>query len=166
MADNYLERKMEEHLSGGTTVRRSESIRSGVLQPGLHLAFPKMWLIVFADTADDAEPYVAELRSAGINVALSFVSGGTKAAKLSQKYGARLYPDKCEVDRMAADLAHNRVRAEYILDLRAEDILCGTAVRLSEQAKNLPPETVARAFLFYIHPLNTSLQAHQNLFDF
>jgi len=77
MADNYLENKMEEHRRGlSRPATKSPTRRAGVLAPGLHLLFPPMWIVLTADTAEDAAPYLAAMRSAGINVALCCSDGG------------------------------------------------------------------------------------------
>lgn len=166
MADNYLERKMEDYRNGrlATGPRRTEAARAGISDPGLKLKFPKMYVAVLAANAVTSEPFIAALRHAGISVALSCVSGGKAAAIMAQKYGTRLYPEGCEADRMIGDLNKNRIVPDFIIDLRAESGSVPGSIYLSSAARSVPSDILARQLLFLIHPDNVALLGNQTLF--
>lgn len=164
MADNYLERKMEEHRSGKATSHTTTPLRSSSLQPGLHLLYPAMKIAVFAYSAPQAQPYVEALRAAGLNVALCCSAGGKEATALAQKTGARLYPDSCTYERLLADFSRIGAAPEYIIDLCNCAPSDSRRIRLSGHADKTAPEVLARELLFLIHPDHKQLLSLQSLF--
>lgn len=92
MADNYLEKKMEEHRRGAlsrTNVRRMPL--SGE-QPGtVRMKIDTLRVIVTDGAGDYAPAIIGRLRGAGCRVA--FRSDDEKGGRaLAQKSGARFYP--------------------------------------------------------------------------
>jgi len=165
MADNYLENKMEEHRRG--TIRpavKSASKRAGVLAPGLHLQYPPMWIAILAYTAAEVEPFVTVLRSAGISVALCCREGGREAVTLAQKFGARLYPDRCPIESLLADLAKNGSNPYIIVNLRSDSNIPG-AIFVPALSSDIPASVLARELLFLIHPTHENLLKAQTLFE-
>lgn len=164
MADNYLERKMEEHRSGKATSHTITPLRSSSLHPGLHLLYPAMKVAVFAHNAPQAQPYVEALRTAGLNVALCCSAGGKEATALAQRTGARLYPDSCAYERLLADFGRIGAAPEYIVDLCDCTPSDSRRIRLSGHADKTAPEVLARELLFLIHPDHKQLLNLQALF--
>lgn len=150
---------MEEHRKGTPAARK---IRTGTPVPGLHLRYPDMWIVLIADNATDAEAFLAAFRSAGINVALSLVSGGREGTAIAQKYGARQYPDGSDMSRILADLSSHRSSPAYIIDLRS--VPSAGTISLSEKAKSNPKGILARELLFMLHPDHVNLLSAQDMF--
>ena len=104
MADNYLEKKMDEHRRGAAVspVRRRLSL-TGERPGSVSLKIEPLRVLV-SDVADEyAAAVVRKLRDAGCRVA--FVSSDDKAGRaLAQSTGSRYYPSSLG-DGAAADLA-------------------------------------------------------------
>ena len=165
MADNYLENKMEEHRRGlSRPATKSPTRRAGVLAPGLHLLFPPLWIVLTADTAEDAAPYLTAMRSAGINVALCCSDGGKATSALAQKMGARLYPASCETEHIISELAANGHTPSWTVCLRTT-LSNSRTISPAETSKGIPAQILARELLFMLHPEHESLLEAQNLFD-
>ncbi|MDE6485641.1 MAG: hypothetical protein K2L14_09660 [Duncaniella sp.] len=100
MADNYLEKKMEEHRSRmaagvASRPRRQQS------QQGSALSFPMRRVLVAAEGLGWQAQVVAALRAAGHKVAIIDPAGAT----LAQATGARCYPfTSGRIDEVIADL--------------------------------------------------------------
>ena len=165
MADNYLENKMEEYRHGlRKPAVKSAARRAGVLSPGLHIQFPPVWIVLLADTATEAAPFLSVMREAGLSVALCCRNGGKDATALAQRLGARLYPDTCATDHILADLAKNGNDPLWILKLRP-DTHCRRSISPTPAAADISPTVLAREFLFLIHPEHDALLNAQSMFD-
>ena len=92
MADNYLERKMEEYRSGNLGRRTVRSGSVSTLPKGkIVVDFPQRIVIVVGDCDAISRCVVSRFISAGCKTAFCSVDrkGGTA---LSQSFGARFYP--------------------------------------------------------------------------
>ena len=166
MADNYLEKRMEEHRAGRDRVAvRSTASRAGCLQPGIHLQYPPMRVVVFAANAAEASPFVETLRGAGLSVALCCTYGGKAAVEMSQRHGARLYPDGSAPEGVVADFCRIGNLPMWVVDLCGAVEVGKSRILLSEQAKTEAPGVLARMLLFMIHPEHGSLLANQSIFE-
>lgn len=98
MADNYLERKMEEYRSGSLGRRTVRSVSSTVLPKGkIAVDFPQRTVIVVGECDVISRGIVSRFVSAGCKTA--FCSVDRKAgATLAQSFGARFYPVR-NIDR-------------------------------------------------------------------
>lgn len=164
MADNYLENKMEEYRHGlRRPAVKSAARRAGVLAPGLHIQFPPVWIVILADTATEAAPFLSAMREAGLSVALCCRNGGKDASALAQRLGARLYRDTCATNHILADLAKNGNDPLWILKLRP-DTHCRRSIVPAPATAGLPPAVIARELLFLIHPEHEALLDAQTLF--
>lgn len=164
MADNYLESRMEAYHSGKLASARSASRRpSGSLAPGLHLVFPSSLVLVLADEALDAVPFLQVFRSAGFNVGFSCTNGGLQAVKAAQRFGVRYYPDSSALMAIVQDICRTYKKdVDQVLDLRSSP--AAGAIFPTEAAKAVEPQLLARQLLFLLHPDNAPLFAHQTLF--
>jgi len=165
MADNYLERKMDDYRNGRmkSAARGGAAARAGTLTPGLHISFPPMKVAVFASDAVQAQPFVAALRGAGITVALCCRDGGRQAVVLSQQFGLRLYPDGCASDRLLADFSRIGGAPTHVVDLCG--VVTGRRLVPSPAAAKTDPAVLARELLFIIHPEHEALLTNQTLFE-
>lgn len=92
MADNYLERKMEEHRSGGGSFSyRKRLTPTGRLSGNLVLKFPPRRVFVTDGASSLGEVIVRAFREAGCRVAFCDVDPGRGTA-VAQRSGARFYP--------------------------------------------------------------------------
>ncbi|MDE7154627.1 MAG: SDR family oxidoreductase [Muribaculaceae bacterium] len=106
MADNYLERKMEEHRSGGAAPRRKKSLVAGKRSGELTVKFPPRRVLVTGGANGIGRAVVEAFRKADCTV--DFIDIDRKAGQLTaQQTGARFIP---------ADLA-DAEQLEQALDL-------------------------------------------------
>ena len=92
MADNYLERKMEEYRSGNLGRRTVRSGSASTLPKGkIVVDFPQRIVIVVGDCDAISRCVVSRFISAGCKTAFCSVDRKGGAA-LSQSFGARFYP--------------------------------------------------------------------------
>lgn len=91
MADNYLERKMEEHRAGRGVSYRPKLTPSGKKQGEISLKFPPRRVFVTGGASGIGKAIVTAFRNAGCRVAFCDVNvkEGTLTAQSS---GARFYP--------------------------------------------------------------------------
>lgn len=92
MADNYLEKKMEEHRLAATTKSYSKRTTPSGDRPGtLSVKFAPLRVLVTDGATAEGEAIVKRLGAAGCRVA--FISSDVKQGRaLSQISGSRFYP--------------------------------------------------------------------------
>lgn len=91
MADNYLERKMEEHRAGGTAPRRRTSPVAGRRQGELTVKFPQRRVLVTGGAKGIGSAVVEAFRKADCTV--DFIDIDRKEGQLTaQRTGARFIP--------------------------------------------------------------------------
>lgn len=152
MADNFLERRMEDMRSG----RLRESLRAKAAgttaRPGassgnarrLSISFPDLTLLLVADSKEALETGVDTFRSAGLRTA--FGSNDIKRGNaLAQKSGARfyVYDEECgesEIVRITDDMRAHWGNADFIVK----------ASGLSGDLSQLRP--IFRMALMMMHP--------------
>lgn len=92
MADNYLERKMEEHRNGGSAYRPVRKVSVAGNRPGVwQLPFAERRVLVTGSGAEIDRMIVEQLRCTGCKVAFM---GGDKAesTELARRVGAQWHP--------------------------------------------------------------------------
>lgn len=157
MADNYLEKKMEEHRSRpAAKMPISRGTKAAWLPQGLTFEFPEMRILVpEADASAVGAPLVRLLRSLGMKVAFSG-SQSPENRSLAQESGARFYPRSSgmTVERMGEDLAARWGGTDAVADLGDSGVgLPGVrSVRLPAGWENGAAEDVARLMAVLIHP--------------
>lgn len=115
MADNYLEKQMEDFRAGKTTPRRSTGAmsRPSRLSPQT-IAMPKMRILVACSDSTVTEATVRLMRSTGARVAF-IAPPGKQWQQLAQDSGARFYP----VEMPDNGIGINQNQADAIMaDLR------------------------------------------------
>lgn len=154
MADNYLERRMEDYRSGklGRTVRTVNSSH-GVIGDGrgFVVEFPPMRILVISRALSLlALEVVKTARSVGCRVALlsDERKGGTAAA---QTYGARFYP-AMDAEKVVSDIERQWGGVDVIFS--EEPVVSGARV---VTLRDLGGDRVAMArfYLFVAHPDNS-----------
>lgn len=91
MADNYLEKKMEEHLKGGSQHRQKRLSPSGNRPGKLTVDFPPRRVYVTGGAAGIGAAIVKAFCDAGCKVAFCDKDAKSGAAS-AQKYGAQFHP--------------------------------------------------------------------------
>ncbi len=156
MADNYLERKMEEYRSGRLQAgSRHASARAA--HGGLTLEYHDINLLVVAPViTETVDSLVAQGVKAGCRVALlsDDRKGGTA---LAQRAGTRFYPG-LPLSKVTDDILGRWGSLDVIL--HTEDIpdiaeMSPRIIRLADH--DAPAHVVARYYLFLAHPDNEFL---------
>lgn len=91
MADNYLERKMEEHRAGNATAYRPKLTPSGKRQGELTFKFPPRRVFVTGGASGIGKAVVKAFCDAGCKVAFCD-NDNTAGTRTAQSLGARFYP--------------------------------------------------------------------------
>lgn len=157
MADNYLERRMEEYRSGRLAAR--PRTHTSLPADALILRYPLMSVLVLTDGSEFGAVLVAELRRAGLRV--SFIHPDTRVGTaLSQTLGSRFYPASMTTPAILADMAVRRSPADVILV--PDGSVPANGGDLPVMFRYSVPEgvdaaTAARVMLFALHPDNRPL---------
>lgn len=135
MADNYLERKMEEHRNGAPHKSVRKIALSGC-KPGIwQLPFPERRVLLLGEGTTLDSMIVEQLRSVGCKVA--FIGGDKEAGtSLARKIGAQFHP----VDYHS----HEALRASVALICRSWHDIDAIVT-----TTGCFPEAVAQAWLRY-----------------
>ena len=154
MADNYLERRMEEYRSGRLATHSKST--PGMRQPRkgceLVLTFPPMNVVVIG-RSDTIVTLLADVVSAFTRVGsrVAFTSCDVKrSTALAQSSGARYYPPAFTPESMISDITERWGGSDVIVDLRGiEDPEEGQA-----DASGPDSASVARHILYLSPPDN------------
>ena len=168
MADNYLEKKMEEHRTrmAAGAAKRTPAARGGAARGasgGLTFEYPKMRVYVpgGADTSLGRE-LIAVLRAAGVDVDFSGLPSA-EATKLGQRLGARFYPIAGRLTPEAA-LEAAQARCDAVALLPGESLPDPTTLRVAALPDPLPrasEASLARLLAVLLHPsMNDLAQSH------
>lgn len=138
MADNYLEKKMEEHRLAAASRPTRRVVSSAAPKPGfLELKFKPLRVLVTDATTPAAEAVVRRLTGVGCRVA--FTSTDLRQGReLSQATGSRFYPVK------AAGLHVGPVVDNLCEVWGGVDAMVLTGVHASEQSGIAVPESCTR----------------------
>lgn len=133
MADNYLERKMEEYRSGKLASGYKQKTRIPTLHPAtgydVELLKANRVLILGRCLEGTGRELLKLFRSIGCRVA--FCDADSKAgAQIAQATGCRFYPydfsDVAQVDKAKRDLEVKWGGIDILIDLRVNDKNCVT----------------------------------------
>lgn len=147
MADNYLEKRMEEYRAGKLAPKSSRTVAAVARhRPGdVVLAFPQMSALVLCEDAALVDLVAKSFRKAGFQLAFC-MSDSREGTRIAQSAGCRFYPyaasDAEKVGRAVDDLVSRWGRVDVVLDLR--DVECGG---FGEVVGN-----VVSLLLFHSHP--------------
>ncbi|MDE6555942.1 MAG: hypothetical protein K2K55_03170 [Duncaniella sp.] len=157
MADNYLEKKMEEHRSRVQQPARPRRSTSAPWVPQcLTFKFPDIHVFIPDATDSDLGMSLARLlRSLGVRVSVTGRSTAG-ATRFAQSTGCRYYPLSPSVDtaRAIADLTDRRTPPDIIAVLPGSRIPTGVEipqVSLPEEFRNGDTCTLSRLFAVLIH---------------
>lgn len=155
MADNYLEKRMDDYRSG--RLGRPVSVAARRSRPGavneLSVAFPPMRILVVSRGLSVLAAEVVRLsRSLGLATALCS-EAGREAMALSQSVGARLYTTS-DPSAVAADLGRHWGGVDVVM---TEDEMFGSCGgrMLHLRGAEAPVDVLARFYLFMAHPDNS-----------
>lgn len=136
MADNYLEKKFEEHFaSRKSTARRSPASLRTVKPDHIQIHFPPRRVFVTSSAGEIANDIIEAFRKANCSVAFcdTDYKRGTATA---QRLGARFYPisnaDAQIIDRALADAAALWGGMDIIVNMNDAETLSACASRLAQ----------------------------------
>ena len=167
MADNYLEKRIEEYRSGRLAARSrtSASMRAPRRVNQLSLTYPPMTVIMIADTLDSlVTEAVAAFTAVGCKVA--FTSTDTKGSTaLAQRSGARFYPKNVYIGDIFSDVTSRWGVPEVVVSFHAATgrvPSCPTARVIRPYTMSIfgrvsDTSVAARHLLYLAHPDNTFL---------
>ena len=148
MADNFLEKQMDDYRNGR---RRNPVSHSGGRRPGIYpMKYPPQTVAVLRADLPGGTQLIAQLIQAGATVAFTAASAGTTIA---QTAGGRFYPDG--IDQLRADLNARDQLPAAIIAFTLDDLL---------QAAEAFPEAQSR-ILIADSPLtipNIAVISHNN----
>lgn len=153
MADNYLERRMDDYRSGRLAPKSRKPSATSLPADALVLRYPALRILLRADAlTPELVSLVKAMRRVGLRVA---VWCGEDASALCMREGARCYPSRMDARQVLADLD-----ARWGGTDRA--VVIGDATLPVPSLRACFPEgadtdVVARAILFALHPDNASL---------
>ena len=146
MADNYLEKRMEEYRAGKLAPKSRVVYASGAKrEPGeFALTFPQMRVVVFGGVSEFVGALAKSFRSVGSSVALCHTDKKF-CTPLAQAEGCRYYPfdpvgDGC-TDRVIEDLASRWGGVDVVIDLRGTD-----------ESGDIDYNSLAKLLLLHSHP--------------
>lgn len=164
MADNYLEKRMEEYRSGRLAVRSrtSSSMRAPRRNDSLTLRYEPMTVAVIAD---GMHPVVAETIGAftAVGCRVAFMAADVREGNaVAQRTGARYYPASLGIEGMLADMiSHWGGSPEVAVSFMPSSSPVGVASRWIDASRWLtdsPASSVlARHILYLAHPDNAFL---------
>lgn len=126
MADNYLEKKMEEYRAGKLAAKPRVPRTAPARKPGdLTLNFGHLNVIVFGGPVKLAEAVARQFRAVDATVALCHDSE-KECTAIAQQTGCRYYPFNPGVkenrDNVIDDFSTLRGNPDIIIDLRSIDL--------------------------------------------
>lgn len=122
MADNYLEKRMEEYRAGKLAPKITRTAAAPQRKPGeVTVAFPQMNALVLCGDAALTERVCGTFRKAGMWVAFC-MADRREGARIAQTTGSRFYPytldDVAKLESAMDDLAGRWGGVDVIVDLR------------------------------------------------
>ncbi|MDE6205004.1 MAG: hypothetical protein K2F66_02660 [Duncaniella sp.] len=164
MADNYLEKRMEEYRSGRLAVRSrtSSSMRAPRRNDSLTLRYEPMTVAVIADVM---HPVVAETIGAftAVGCRVAFMAADVRVGNaVAQRTAARYYPASLGIEGMLADMiSHWGGSPEVAVSFMPSSSPVCVASRWIDASRwltDLPaPSVLARHILYLAHPDNAFL---------
>ena len=128
MADNFLEKQMEDYRAGR---RRNPVSHSAGRRPGIYpLKYPAQTVIVVNADNEGAEQVIAQFIAAGATVAFTANADGSAIA---QRVGGRFYPGGLE--QLVTDLQKRNEQPQTIIAFNIEDLQSGATKYPSVNAR-------------------------------
>lgn len=158
MADNYLEKRMEEYRAGKLAPKNCVIYAQGPKRdPGdFKLTFPQMRIVVFGGRMEFVGALVKAFRGVGASVAVCHFDKKS-CTPLSQAHGCRYYPfDPVEegcIDRVIDDLAVRWGGVDVAVDLRSDgDTPDDESEGTDSEVSGIGYEAMAELILLHSHP--------------
>ena len=159
MADNYLERRMDDYRSGRLAPKTRKAAGSSVPADALVLRYPAARVLLRADRLTPGlEALVRALRGVGMRTA---VWCDADASRLCMREGARCYPPSMTEERVLADLDAHWGGLDHAI-VTGECRLSAGHLRVDFPG-GIDEAVVARGVLFLLHPDNAPLLRAQIL---
>lgn len=159
MADNYLEKKMEDYRRrGGASQTSGATRRASSLKAGqVAVTFPRRCVFISTATVSPVtSAVVATLRSLGHAVTLNCHTDIASARGLTRAHGATFDPSADTEAAMEADARRRGVAIDARVDILDDGVrltLSPSDVPVSHTIDtSLPSQTIASAVAFLIHP--------------
>lgn len=158
MADNYLEKKMEDYRRRGGASQSAPGRRGASLKAGqVAVTFSRRCVFISAATVSPVtSAVVATLRSLGHAVTLNCHTDIASARDLTRAHGATFDPSADPEAAMEADSRRRGVATDARVDILADGVrltlwpseapVCHTI------DASLPPQTIAATVSFLIYP--------------
>lgn len=146
MADNYLEKRMEEYRAGKLAPKITRTAAAPQHKPGeVTVAFPPMNALVLCGDAALTQTVCGAFRKADMRVAFC-MADNREGTRIAQTTGSRFYPyavdDVVKLGSTIADLADRWGGVDVIADLRGL-----TAADFGDSAADM-----AMLLLLHSHP--------------
>lgn len=146
MADNYLEKRMEEYRAGKLAPKSSRTTAAPQRKPGeVTVAFPPMNALVLCGDAVLTQTVCGAFRKADMRVAFC-MADSLEGTRIAQTTGGRFYPyaldDVAKLESAIDDLADRWGGVDVIADLRGL-----TAADFGDSAPDM-----ASLLLLHSHP--------------
>lgn len=146
MADNYLEKRMEEYRAGKLAPKSTRTAAAPQRKPGeVTVAFPHMNALVLCGDAALTQTVCGAFRKADMRVAFC-MADNREGTRIAQTTGSRFYPyavdDVVKLGSAIADLADRWGGVDVIADLRGL-----TAADFGDSAADM-----AMLLLLHSHP--------------
>lgn len=159
MADNYLERRMDDYRSGRLAQKSRKPSATSLPADAMVLRYPALRILLRDDALTPGlVSLVKALRRVGLRVA---VWCGEDASALCMREGARCYPSRMEAHRVLADLDARWGGVDRAVVL-GDATLPGASLR-ARFPEGADSDLLARAILFVLHPDNSPLLEAQIL---
>ena len=130
MADNFLEKQMEDYRTGR---RRNPVSHSAGRRPGIYpMKYPAQTVIVVNANNEGAEQVISQFIAAGATVAFT---ANTEGSEIAQRVGGRFYPGGLE--QLATDLQKRNEQPQTIITFNIEDLQSGATIYPSVNARIL-----------------------------
>ncbi len=146
MADNYLERRMEDYRAGKLASKpRAATARVSRKEGDVTLNFKGLTVAVAGGSESLVKGVVKRFRAADCSVALCH-DESAEWTRLAQSTGFRYYPfdphDPAQVEAMLDDMIERRGKVDVIVDLRGVD----------DEFSEAAAEEIAMLLLLHSHP--------------
>lgn len=148
MADNYLEKRMEEYRAGKLAPKSRVVVHAAGAkrEPGdFTLSFPKLNAVVIGGPTELAGMFVRIFRGVDASVALCH-SDSKRCTPLAQASGCRYYPfdpaDVSKLERVIDDVTARWGGADVVVDLRG----------VEDEAEGDEAAALAELVMIHAHP--------------
>ncbi|MDE5608125.1 MAG: hypothetical protein K2I64_04235 [Muribaculaceae bacterium] len=150
MADNYLERRMEEHLRRQAAAKPSVSRRPALRAGEVAVRYPSVRVVVTDGCSVTGQAVIRAFRALGCRVA--FTSDDAAAARrLAQTEGAQFHPD-ADAQTIVTRLTDAGDRPEAVIGVGERRIRFADGSAIAIPTGCVEPADVAAFCCYALHP--------------